>query len=71
MPDWGIPYLGLGYPPEGTWDQSHGIPSGTDMGPVEVLWYGDGVPLPPGVNRLKTQPPVVLRTRAVIIHFFK
>ena len=28
---WGTPHLGLGYPPR------------KDMGPVEVLWDGDGV----------------------------
>ena len=30
-----------GYPPKGTWEQS----PGKDMGPVEVLWDGDGLPL--------------------------
>ena len=57
----GVPLLGLGYPCLGLrcppiWDY------GTlrnDMGPVEVLWDGDGVP-PQGVDRhtsVKTVPP--------------
>ena len=33
---------------------------------MEVFWDGDGVTPPPGVNRLKTLPSVVLRTWAVI-----
>ena len=62
----GYPSLGLGSPSwatlwGGTWDQSLGYPSGKDMGPVEVLWYGDGVPppLPPRcelTNKLKLLP---------------
>ena len=37
-----------GLPPwEGTWDQSLGYPHGKDIGPVEVLLNGDGVPPPP------------------------
>ena len=27
---------------------------GKEIGPVEVLWDGDGVSVTPGVNRLKT-----------------
>ena len=52
-----------------------------DMGPVEILWDRDRVPQKghgtsgsimgwrwgtPGVDRLKTLPSVVLRTRAVV-----
>ena len=36
-----------GYPPpEWTWDQSLGYPPGKDIGPVEVLWDGNGIILP-------------------------
>ena len=38
------------------------------MEPVEVLWDGDGVPLPQGgeqTNEVKIYPTVVLRTRTV------
>ena len=35
--DWGTPR-------EGTWDRSIGYPSGKDVGSVEVLWDGEGVP---------------------------
>ena len=48
-----------------------GVPPGKDMGTVEVLWDGNGVNPPPPPNRhtpVKTQPPVVLRTRAVNTH---
>ena len=53
----GYPHPGVGYPPEGTWDQSMGYPPWKNMRPVEVLWDEDGVnPPPPDVNRLKTLP---------------
>ena len=43
---------GVPPPPEGTWDQSLGYPPhGKDMEPLKVIWDGDGVPPPPGVNR--------------------
>ena len=64
--DWDTPQKGpgrtshWGTPKEGTWGQSLGYPPRKDMGPVEVLWDGDGVtPPPPGVNRqtpVKTVP---------------
>ena len=43
--DWGTlcPLTRNGVPPEMT-DTSHWVPSRKDMGPVEVLWDGDGVP---------------------------
>ena len=45
---WGTPGMGPGTSHWGTlmewnWDQSLGYPR-KDMGPVEVLWDGDGVP---------------------------
>ena len=48
-PGWECPCYGWGYPSplgysqEGTWDQSLGYPW-NGLGPVEVLWDGDGVP---------------------------
>ena len=49
-----------------------GTSPGKDMGPVEVLWDGDGVNPPPpsrvlypSVNRLKILPSAVLHMRAV------
>ena len=51
--------------PTWDWAQSLGHPSSKkNMGPVEVLWVGDGVP-PIGMNRMKILPSLVLRMRAV------
>ena len=71
-PSWGTPGKGLGTshwgtpPPERTWDQwrYYGMDMGysprKDMGPVEVLWDGDGV-TPTPLPRLDRQMPVKTR----------
>ena len=41
-----------------------GVPPRKNMGPVQVLWDTDGLP-PSVVDKVKTLPLVVLRTRAV------
>ena len=54
-PDWGTPHpdwarvppiwdLGLGYPRGMNLGPVTGVPPRKDMGPVEILWDGDGVP---------------------------
>ena len=51
---WGVPHLGIPPPPsgtgvsrpppqEGSLRPATRVPPGNDMGPVEVLWDGDGV----------------------------
>ena len=52
--DWGTPHLGLGYALRRNLGPVTGVPPRKDMGPVEVLWDGDGVP-PPWV-RTDTHP---------------
>ena len=61
-PGWGPPPPPLSGPGLGT-------PLGKDLGPVEVLWNGDGVPPWVWTDRhlWKQYLPFVLRTRAVII----
>ena len=63
------PQPGLGLPDwEGTWDQWLGYPpTGKDMGPVEVLWDGDGVPPRVWIDKqTETITFPILRMRAVI-----
>ena len=65
-PIMGYPWPEMGYPPESILGPVTGVHPKKDMGPVEVLWDKNGVSPHPGVNRLKTLPSVLLRTRALI-----
>ena len=60
IPGCGTPHLDLvGVLPERDLGPVTEVSPGKDMGPVEVLWDGDGVPPPPGVDRqtlVKTVP---------------
>ena len=57
IPSGGTPFLGIEYPPEGTWAQRLGYPPGKAHGRSGWKYYGMEVV----VDKLKTLPSVILR----------